>query len=352
MRTHLYSQELAETQREVCLGMLRVAVVGCGWAGEWHAVAISRHQGAELCAVVDEEESKAKTLSAKHQVPWFASLSDLLKSSVQVDAVSICTMPASHVRLSVECIEAGKHVFCEKPLCRDRRETTDLVDALKESDVRFGVNYNQRHSPLVRELAQKMQSEGGAHVLHAEMHQQGPVSQSERINDYFLLTDSCCHIIDTLVFLNGPIQQVFAMGARLDRSILSDVTANIRFSNGSLGSFEHSFVGARAGQHPFHLLDVTTAKARHVLHDLYDGLHTYPHDEMQATHSRLSVFSQRSYGDSMVRSVHSWLDRLGDDEPAETGLAASMHNLDVVAACIESIESGNVVDIANSTHTL
>ncbi len=328
--------------------MLRVAIVGCGWAGKWHAIAVERHTSAEVCAVVDAEASKAGALSADHAVPSFRSLNDLLESSVIVDAVSICTMPMDHVPLSLTAVRAGKHVFCEKPLARDTHESDALVRALEGSEVTFGVNFNQRHSPLLRSLYDTLQSEGGAHVIHVGMHQQGPRHISERVNEYYLLTDSCCHIIDTMVYLNGPIEEVHAMGARVNSSIVSDVAVNVRFFDGSLGSFEHSFVGASKGQHPFHILDVTTEKARHVLHNLYDGLSTFAHEEEQGVSSTLSVFEDRSYGDSIVRSVHSWIDHVERNEEPETGLEVSMHNVNVVSACIESIETGRAVRTAGA----
>ena len=326
--------------------MLRVAIVGCGWAGKRHTTAVERHTSAEVCAVVDVQASRAEALSKDHGVPAFGSLNDLLESSVSIDAVSICTLPIDHLPLSLTAIRAGKHVFCEKPPARDKHEGAVLVRALQGSKVTFGVNYNQRHAPLLRSLHDKVQSEGGVHLMHIGMYQHGPRRISERINEYYLLTDSCCHIIDTMVYLNGPIEAVHAMGARRNSAIVSDVAANVRFSNESLGSFEHSFVGASKSQHPFHILEVTTEKARHVLHNLYGGLFTFAHDEEQVVASTPSVFEDRSYGDSIIRSVHSWIDHVERNEEPETGLDLSMHNLDIVSACIESIETGRVVHTA------
>jgi predicted dehydrogenase len=102
---------------------LRVAIVGAGLMGRWHADAAAR-LGAAVAAIVDSDPGRGRELSAHHpRATVGASLSDVLPD---VDVVHVCTPSRTHVALITEALEAGRHVLVEKPLA----PTTEIVAAL------------------------------------------------------------------------------------------------------------------------------------------------------------------------------------------------------------------------------
>src|SRR5690606_2242058 len=123
--------------------------------------------------------------------------------------------------------------------------------------------------------------------------------------DYLLLSDACCHMVDSLRFLNGEIETVHAFGQRIDSEIISDVTVNLKFLNGSIGSMSHTYVGSylRPGQHPFQQIDVSTDRARYKVDNLMDRLTIYPHKELYSNSWSPSVFEARDYSMTMTESV-------------------------------------------------
>lgn len=62
----------------------------------------------------------------------------------EIDAVLICSSTDTHSPISVEAIKAGKHVFCEKPIDHDVAKIKEVIDALKESNVKYQVGFNRR----------------------------------------------------------------------------------------------------------------------------------------------------------------------------------------------------------------
>lgn len=104
---------------------LRVAIVGAGLMGRWHADAAVR-LGATVAAIVDPDATRARQLSAHHpRASVAASLADVL---TDVDVVHVCTPSGTHVGLITEALEAGRHVLVEKPVAPG----TEVVAALLE----------------------------------------------------------------------------------------------------------------------------------------------------------------------------------------------------------------------------
>src|SRR5215212_3832073 len=94
---------------------LRVAIVGAGLMGRWHAYYAAR-AGAEIAAIVDEDAHAARTLGRRYsRVTTFANLEACLSHS-RITVAHICTPTASHVALATAALNAGAHVLLEKPV--------------------------------------------------------------------------------------------------------------------------------------------------------------------------------------------------------------------------------------------
>lgn len=104
-------------------GPLRVAIVGAGTMGRWHAAAAAA-AGGVLTAVADPAPERAAALGAPS---CFDSLGDLVESGLPLDVVHVCTPLASHESLVREALEAGLHVIVEKPLGADAESTAGLL---------------------------------------------------------------------------------------------------------------------------------------------------------------------------------------------------------------------------------
>lgn len=106
---------------------LRVAIIGAGLMGYWHARA-ARDLGAELVAVVDPDPKRATALARKLRIgATAADASDILQKG-RIDAVHICAPSRSHADLTCQAIECGIHALVEKPLVESAEETQRLLD--------------------------------------------------------------------------------------------------------------------------------------------------------------------------------------------------------------------------------
>ncbi len=123
---------------------LRVAVVGAGILGSRHARVFAEQPDCELIAVVDINSVRAEQVAQAHGARAFTDYAAMLQS-VEVDAVAIATPDHLHRAPVVTALQAGKHVFVEKPLATTAQDSHDMVAAAASAKVVAMVNYSQRY---------------------------------------------------------------------------------------------------------------------------------------------------------------------------------------------------------------
>ncbi|MDA0185583.1 inositol 2-dehydrogenase [Solirubrobacter phytolaccae] len=126
---------------------VRIGVIGVGRIGSMHADLLARQvPGAEVTRVVDTYAPAAAAVGARLRVPAATSIEALL-AAPDVDAVAICTSTDTHADLIVAAAEAGKAIFCEKPVSLDLAEVDRALAAVERAGVPFQIGFNRRFDP-------------------------------------------------------------------------------------------------------------------------------------------------------------------------------------------------------------
>jgi predicted dehydrogenase len=120
---------------------MRISIIGTGFIADLHAQAISA-LGHELVAVVNQNIEKATLFAKKWQVPTYGT--DVQLALQNVDCVHICSPPNTHYPIVLSCLEANKHIICEKPLTLDLQQATHLYQIAEKKQLVAAVNYNVR----------------------------------------------------------------------------------------------------------------------------------------------------------------------------------------------------------------
>jgi len=136
----------------------RIAFLGSGYIADWHARSIASVPNVELVAVCDRSLPRAQALATKFGVPQvYASLEEMLAAE-KLDAVHILLPPDRHFEAARTILEAGIHVFLEKPMC-DRADDCDaLVRLAAERGLRLGVGHNFLFAGPYEQLCQDVRS--------------------------------------------------------------------------------------------------------------------------------------------------------------------------------------------------
>ncbi|ALS29199.1 Gfo/Idh/MocA family oxidoreductase [Paenibacillus cisolokensis] len=127
--------------------LLKVAIVGCGGiANGKHMPALSKNKHVEMVAFCDIVEERALEAAAKYGAEGAKTYTDykeLLKDE-SIDVVHVCTPNDSHSYITIDALESGKHVMCEKPMAKTAAEGRAMVEAARRTGKKLTIGYNNR----------------------------------------------------------------------------------------------------------------------------------------------------------------------------------------------------------------
>lgn len=124
---------------------IRIGIVGCGRASEIHHLpTLAEFPEFTVTALADTDTARCSELAKRFSIPGQFSCHGDLLGNADVDAVVVATPPASHAEIGLDVLEAGKHMFMEKPLAMNLEECDRLIDAAARSESKILVSFNLR----------------------------------------------------------------------------------------------------------------------------------------------------------------------------------------------------------------
>ena len=124
----------------------RVGLIGCGHIAQRHAGHIARL--GELAAVCDVNESRAKSLGEKYAVPFFTSIEEFLKKA-DMDVVAVCSPNGLHATQTIQSLNAGFHVLCEKPMALSSSDCEEMIKTAERCNKRLFIVKQNRFNPAI-----------------------------------------------------------------------------------------------------------------------------------------------------------------------------------------------------------
>ena len=201
-------------------GTLRIGVIGVGRIGRMHAALLQRQiPGATVASVHDPNEEFAREIAGLLGVPAAADVDEML-ASPDVDAVAICSSTDTHADLIVAAAQAGKAIFCEKPVSLDLTEVDRALAAVDEAGVPFQIGFNRRFDPAHASVAAAVADGtiGEPHLVRITSRDPAPPPiEYVRVSGGIFL-DMTIHDFDMARFVTGSeVVEVYARGAvRID----------------------------------------------------------------------------------------------------------------------------------------
>ncbi|MEP6615786.1 MAG: Gfo/Idh/MocA family oxidoreductase [Ginsengibacter sp.] len=129
---------------------MNFAIVGCGRIAGRHAENIMRF--GTLIAVCDNDRVKADEFAVQHHATSYYGIEDLLQHEKDIQVAIICTPNGLHAVHSIQCLEAGMHVLCEKPLAISVNDAKNMIDVAKKQKKRLFIVKQNRYNPPVVEV--------------------------------------------------------------------------------------------------------------------------------------------------------------------------------------------------------
>ena len=113
---------------------MRIGIVGCGYVADYYVECLKAYPQLKLVGVTDRDQDRARKFSLYYAIHQYSSLQEFLGDK-EIDVVLNLTNPSSHFSVSRSCLEAGKHVYSEKPLATDLSEAGELVDLAQQRNL-------------------------------------------------------------------------------------------------------------------------------------------------------------------------------------------------------------------------
>jgi predicted dehydrogenase len=247
---------------------LRVLVAGCGNMGASHARAYHKMPEFEIVGLVSRgPESRGKLSRELGGVAEFSDYYEAL-AATRPDVVSINTYPETHAAYARAAIEAGCHVFCEKPLAETVEEAQSIVDAAKARNRKLVIGYILRVHPAWVKFIELARTLGKPLVMRMNLNQQshGPAWNWHRnlMNSMSPIVDCGVHYVDVMCQMTGakPVK-VQAIGARLTDELKPGMYnyghLHVSFDDGSVGWYEAGW-GPMMSEQAFFVKDVIGPK--------------------------------------------------------------------------------------------
>ncbi len=373
-----------------------IGVIGLGWMGEVHSRSYrqiydrfhDKHIQPRLIICSDNVEQRAKTAQARFGFENATTTWQAVLEHPEVQAVNVAAPNGLHLEMIRAAAQAGKHIFCEKPVGKDPTETALAEQAARQAGVLTFVGYNYRWSPAVQYIKQLIE----AGKLGTLTHYRGRFFSSYASNPYSVLSwrfqeenglgtlgDLMSHVIDMAHRLMGPIDKLignretfirqrplaipgkgthFSLGSPDDPK--GDVTNEdyvgtlVRFENGGQGTLE----GCRVMNGPkcemAFELNGTEGSARWNFEDMNAFQLQYRHDN-EAEDGYTTIYGAPvhpyhgrfnpgpavglSYEDLKIIEAYHFLQSIVDGEQGQPGFADALAVASVQTAVVKSWET-------------
>lgn len=228
-------------------GTLSFGVIGAGRIGRLHARNLAGSiDGARLLAVMDANAEAARAAA------WGGARAvtdeEEIFSDPDIDAVLIASPTSLHAGQVVRAAEAGKAIFCEKPVALDLEETIAAMRTVEEKGVPFQIGFNRRFDPGYAALAREVRNGaiGNVELFRSQSSDPEPPAREYALQSGGIYLDSVIHDIDTARSVVGEVERVTALGRvfanpeLLDAGDVDTSILTLEFASGALGVIMNS----------------------------------------------------------------------------------------------------------------
>jgi myo-inositol 2-dehydrogenase/D-chiro-inositol 1-dehydrogenase len=320
------------------LNRIKVGIIGAGYIGGVHASVLERDRRVVISAVHDVDRERAERLAKTTGARLSDNAEQLIDS---VEAVYIATPNTRHTELALAAIDAGKHVFCEKPMATTVTDAKAILDRTSAGTQVFQVGHNRRFAPVYATLKQ-ITGNATPHSVHAKMNRGELINPSwvadPRITGGFLF-ETTIHMFDLLRFLFGEVKQMYAAGSSHEYPEVDDFSVVLGFENGI-----HSTLASSADASwlfPFERIEVfchhetiTTREMESItVSEGLDGKHT--------TMSMQQLSKEEKWG--YTPEDRAFVDAIVEGSPAAVTAMDGFKSVELVDACYRSVRSGEAI---------
>lgn len=216
--------------------MLKIGVFGAGHLGKIHIQQWKEIAEVEITGFYDPNDAQAEAVTQAYGLQRFTDIEALILASDALDIVSTTT---THYNIAKECLKHGRHIFIEKPLTHTLEEASELVNLVKEANVKCQVGHVERYNPAFLALSKQT-----LQPMFIETHRLAQFNP--RGTDVSVILDLMIHDIDIILHLvKSPVRRISASGVSVISETADIANARIEFDNGCVANLTSSRISLK-----------------------------------------------------------------------------------------------------------
>ena len=332
-------------------GSLRIAIAGFGWWGRHIATRLAGHGSITVAAVIEPAKAAHDDIRAAGLEPLDVLDAALARSDV--DAVILTTPNPVHEEQVVACAEAGKHVFCEKPLGLTAPSARRSVAAVEKAGVQLGIGHERRFEPAMVALKTAIDAGDLGTIMHAEAafsHDKligvpkGDWRTSKAVSPAAGMTAMGIHLTDLFISFFGRVKTVQAMTA--SRSLGWEtgdvVTAQLGFEAGMTATLS-------AVLHTPHFIRMHVFGTQQWIEVLNESHPDTPGGKVNylvAETGKDMARKELAWEDAVVHNLEAFAAAVSGKASYPFTTEQMVHNIEVLEAIARSAEDRRTVEIS------
>ncbi len=322
---------------------IRVGIIGAGYIAGVHAGILARDERVKVSSVHDVIADRAQQLARAHDAAVASSPEEVIDRS---DAVFITTPNTRHVPLAIAAVDAGKHVFCEKPLATTITDAETVFQKTKQSKGVFQVGHNRRFAPVYATLKQLLSETHRPHSAHVKMNRGEllkPVWTGDAEVTGGFLYETPIHMFDMVRFLFGELESLHAVGSTHEYNEVDDFSVLLKFANGM-----HATLATAADASwlfPFERVEVFCHHATLVTREMETLVCSSNLEGHFSEQSMQQLPREEKWG--YAQEDRAFVDSIVNGTPPLVNTHDGLMSVEIANAVYESVRSGAPVKIRN-----
>ena len=323
---------------------IKIGIIGAGYIGGVHSGVLARDERVRLSCVYDVRAERAERLARSHDAAIAQSARELMETS---DAVYITTPNTEHTALAIAAANAGRHVFCEKPMATGLEDARAVLDAAQGASAVFQVGHNRRFAPVYVKLKELVEEEGRPHSAHIKMNR-GELINPEWVADPHVtggfLYETTIHMFDMMRFLFGEVAELYAVGSTHEYPEVDDFSALISFKSGMHATLASS--ADASWLFPFERVEVFKHHATIVTREMESLTYSAGLEGTHTTHPMHQLSKEEKWG--YVQEDRAFVDAILKGSAASVTALDGYKSVELVDACYRSVRTGERINLAGA----
>ena len=314
---------------------VRVALIGYGHLGKWHAQKVEAHPNeAEFVAIVEKFEKGQEAARANH--PKVKIVSDINEVINDIDAAFIVTPTSTHFELVSLLLKNNKHVFCEKPLCSHDQEAKELRNIAEDKNVVLQVGHSERFHEAWEKLRQDLQGLKAPYQIR--INRAAPFKG--RATDVDVVQDLAIHDLDLLMHLfNEKPVSIRGMGQKIRTQNWDHALLQVKMEKGC----EAQIVVGRNHTHELRDLEVISSDGM-IYVDLFQNKISHAPKGSFEDGSFVKTESYTKRDHLLLEHAHFYRSILEGKKPV-VGLRDGLAAVHLVDRALEALKTGEEVKV-------